>query len=531
MKVKKIIVVAILITILGWLVPIDMNVTYAATAPQNPKVGTDLSRWDCVYFGRYPQSDSTGKTMEPIKWRVFFVENGIMYLVADKKLDIVQFHKSRTSVSFDNSYIKTWLNGTFKNRAFNSNEQAAMISYDGIGKVSLLTPGMVTGAKYGFINNRSRMCKNTNYTTSLSINNGTPADSIVGYPYYGAYWLNTSTLYGGGGRIQTARGGGYLSDEFYVDNKMINVRPIIKVSINSSLWSHAPKETSDGRTAPAVPADFVVSLNKSNEAVISWSDVLEADGYAVAMYKNGEYVKTYYYDASAFSGTTSLSGLEYTTDYTFKVAAYWNVGSTKVYGSYTNGSTITTKKLSKPTSFSVSKSGMNTAKLKWVKAVDADGYQIYRKLGTNNWKRIATITNGDRNYYNNTQLQLNKKYQYKIRTYKVQNNEKIFSDYTSVRSITTSKLGTPGSFKLTNLSNKRVKCKWTAVTGAHGYQIQCASMSTKKITKDLSGVLSGLKKGKTYKFRVRAYRNVKNESGKVYKAFGPWTTYKSIKVK
>lgn len=43
--------------------------------------------FDCVWFGRYPQTDKTGRIYDPIKWRVLSVAGDDMFLMADNTLD------------------------------------------------------------------------------------------------------------------------------------------------------------------------------------------------------------------------------------------------------------------------------------------------------------------------------------------------------------------------------------------------------------------------------------------------------------
>ena len=52
----------------------DMSKVQAAATLNNPRKGSNgVVTWDLVYFGRYPQSDASGKKSDPIKWRVLSV--------------------------------------------------------------------------------------------------------------------------------------------------------------------------------------------------------------------------------------------------------------------------------------------------------------------------------------------------------------------------------------------------------------------------------------------------------------------------
>ena len=131
--------------------------------------------WDCVYFGHYPQSEVTaagnpslyyrleqeywgkgdvildgvryrkvnGKFYagDPIKWRVLSTNGNTALLLSDAALDYRQYHTSSTSITWEKSTIRSWLNGydstsnsagtnystsNFIDTAFTGAEQAAI---------------------------------------------------------------------------------------------------------------------------------------------------------------------------------------------------------------------------------------------------------------------------------------------------------------------------------------------------------------------------------------------------------------------
>lgn len=88
--------------------------------------------------------------------------------------------------------------------------------------------------------------------------------------------------------------------------------------------------------------------------------------------------------------------------------------------------------------------------------------------------------------------------------------------------------------KVTSTAKKTITSKWKKEKNASGYQMY---ISTKKNFKketyertykksNTSAKLTGLKKGRTYYVKIRAYKTVK---GKKY--YGPWSTVKKVKIK
>lgn len=95
---------------------------------------------------------------------------------------------------------------------------------------------------------------------------------------------------------------------------------------------------------------------------------------------------------------------------------------------------------------------------------------------------------------------------------------------------TNKKLGIVSGLSM-KMSKKNVIISWKNVSGAKGYQLQYSLLKKMKhakirMFKKTKGVIKKLKKGKTYYFRVRAYK----KDGK-QKIYGKWSKVKKIKVK
>ena len=164
--------------------------------------------YDCVYFGNYPQSDVTGNTSEPIKWRVLSVTGNDAFLVADKNLEVNQYHdtylpsyKAEPYVLWEDCTLRSWLNGygssanyskrdyttdNFMDRAFSNAEQQAILTtnlsnqdnpaYGTEGgnntsdKIFLLSYEDITNPSYGFAEDleadKARERQNTAYVAA-----------------------------------------------------------------------------------------------------------------------------------------------------------------------------------------------------------------------------------------------------------------------------------------------------------------------------------------------------------------------------
>ena len=80
-----------------------------------------------VTFGEYPQT-TAGEDMTPIEWLVLARDGDKALLISRYGLDAQAYNKHNTSVTWETCTLRTWLNGTFYNKAFSSVEQAAILT-------------------------------------------------------------------------------------------------------------------------------------------------------------------------------------------------------------------------------------------------------------------------------------------------------------------------------------------------------------------------------------------------------------------
>ena len=152
----------------------DENLKAAAAAAREPftKVG------NYVTYGTYPQT-AEGDDNTPIEWLVldYDEENNRALLISRYGLDCQRYNTGYTDVTWETCSLRTWLNGTFLNKAFSKAEQGAILTtnvdnsksqgyYSTNGgkntqdKVFLLS--YAEAWKY-FKNEEARKCKPTDY--------------------------------------------------------------------------------------------------------------------------------------------------------------------------------------------------------------------------------------------------------------------------------------------------------------------------------------------------------------------------------
>lgn len=251
-------------------IPVKNMSEVQAAALNNPYVDrAGVTVWDCVYFGNYPQSDVTGNTKEPIKWRVLSVNGDDAFLVADAVLDKQRYNNTSVKdITWKDCTMRSWLNGygsssnicktdytgdNFIDCAFTKPEQNAIrtttimdvdnpFSEVGSGsksqdKLYLLSFDELTNPEYGFSSNygaydNARIRRNTAYAVA-----GEDSNRVINS------WLARSrgwdeTVLSVDGNIA------YLGGECTYQE---GVCPALHLNLSfSKLWSYAGTVSSDG---------------------------------------------------------------------------------------------------------------------------------------------------------------------------------------------------------------------------------------------------------------------------------------------
>lgn len=148
--------------------------------------------------------------------------------------------------------------------------------------------------------------------------------------------------------------------------------------------------------------------NTSKGVQITWSKVSGAESYVVYRKSgSGSYKAIKTVTGTSYTDTTAKSGTKYTYTVRAKniagLGSYDKTGLTKLY-------------LKEPTLKSVS-SGKSGVTIKWNKVTGAKGYYVYRKTGSGDWQKIATVKSGSTVSYLNKSAKKGKTYSYTVRAY------------------------------------------------------------------------------------------------------------------
>ena len=155
----------------------DHNLSAALSAAAHEEAIAPFKKvGNYVTFGHYEQDNNTSNGKERIEWLVLDVQGDKALLISRYALDCQRYNSTRTDVNWERCTLRTWLNGTFLNAAFTTNEQKAVLmtnvdnsSYSTNGgnntqdKVFLLS---YTEAWKYFVSDTARQCQPTKYAVA-----------------------------------------------------------------------------------------------------------------------------------------------------------------------------------------------------------------------------------------------------------------------------------------------------------------------------------------------------------------------------
>ena len=253
---------------------------------------------------------------------------------------------------------------------------------------------------------------------------------------------------------------------------------------------------------------------------ISYQAVYGAKGYEIYRGTSKEDMKMIV-DLSAIrtSYTDKGEGKAYLTinkKYYYKVRAYaLDENGQKIYGAFS--ATVSGKpKLTTPVISMAQTVNYKTIKITYEKVSGANGYVIYRSTKADSgFKKIATVKKRKTVQYTDKTCKTGTTYYYKVRAYRTVKGKKKYSSYSEPIAGKTV-LNRPKLKSVTVTSGDTALVVWKKVAGASGYYVYRCDTSNgkfKRVAKVKGGTkvqvsVGGQENGKTYYYKVRAYRTV-----------------------
>ncbi len=297
-----------------------------------------------------------------------------------------------------------------------------------------------------------------------------------------------------------------------------------------SVCGYSYKDNKTAKLTFSKVGGFKVKSLTSTNVTLQWNKNANASGYEIEQYKDSKWVKIATVDKNSTVRYT-VKGLKAgTAGYQFRIRAYRNESSGKVYSGYSSTVKVNTNpygvggfKCSSKTSTSVT--------LKWNKGTTASGYQL-QQYKNGKWVTIYTGTKATNTSYTVKGLKAGTAgYRFRIRAYKTYGNTKQYGSWSSEVKVNTNPYGV-GGFKAKSTTKNSITLGWNKGTTASGYQLQqyksgkWVTVYTGTKATSTSYTVKSLKSNASYKFRIRAYKTYGNA-----KQYGSWSKELTVKTK
>lgn len=226
-----------------------------------------------------------------------------------------------------------------------------------------------------------------------------------------------------------------------------------------------------------------------------------------------------------YNDTVLVEGVDYTVSYSDNV----NIGTATVtvtgIGNYSKEVKAQFDIVPGTPKITTALNTNKSVSLKWTKQKLAEGYYVYRKEGTGEYKKIATVKGTS---YLDASRVNGVKYTYMVSAYSKgkEGNQSAAKVCVFVAQ--------PQISSIQNVAGRKMAVKWSKVSSASGYQIQYSTSSSmsgaKSITvtsgKTSAKTITSLSKNKKYYVRIRAYKTV---SGVKY--YSAWSGKKYVTIR
>lgn len=296
-----------------------------------------------------------------------------------------------------------------------------------------------------------------------------------------------------------------------------------KIHGEDSKPASAKSAIADKLTTPTVSAKGT----NYKSVKISWNKISGASNYRVwrATSQSGDYKLLKQVEGKntkSYTDSTCTLGKQYW----YKVYARGTASNGKFIRS-TGSKPVSSKAVLPAPSVSITSVDYRTNKVSWKKVSGASGYRIYRGNSRNGkYSKVKTITNSKTTSWQNTGLKAGKAYYYKVRAYRTVSSKRYYGTVSASNKHIAKPKKPTFSIKKKGRQVTLTLKKNSKLTGYVIYRKNGNGKWKKVKTVTVNGrrgatYARNLSRGKTYSFKVRAYKRVSEK--RVY------SLYSSIK--
>ena len=230
------------------------------------RIRKDDTNYDGYFYDMPTSNGYRYFKWERIKWKVLKNDGNTLFVVADRAIDCKDYNEEFKSITWETSTIRDWLNASFYDTAFSSNEQSAIVTQNVVNednpesgndtsdKIYLLSISEVENETYGFCSeystySMSRRMKVSDYANAR----GTSRTDSKDYKDWEncQWWLRSN-----GGNIFAAyiSWDGEVRDRYSVDSGYSGVCPALHIGSVSLV-----KLASTSRISPITPLLAIIT--------------------------------------------------------------------------------------------------------------------------------------------------------------------------------------------------------------------------------------------------------------------------------
>jgi uncharacterized repeat protein (TIGR02543 family) len=271
---------------------------------------------------------------------------------------------------------------------------------------------------------------------------------------------------------------------------------------------------------PDKPTSVKVRSAGYDTITLEWTNVKDASSYIIQQeFSPGVWGNLL--EVPSGENQYTIKWLEVGKTYRFKIKSVKWVESHVLFSEPTaavSGTTVLTPIASvKATPISYDK-----VKVSWQPSSEADCYEIYRSDSQSGTYTFVDSVARDQNSYTILNVPTGKQQYYSVRSVSYRNSHKTLSAYSTPARATTFLNRISSTIKASAPSAISAKIEWVKVSGATGYEVlrstsSSGTYSLVSSTTDNRVINTNLLTGKTYYYKVRAYRMVSGK--KVFSSY------------
>lgn len=168
------------------------------------------------------------------------------------------------------------------------------------------------------------------------------------------------------------------------------------------------------------------SATSTSKVKLTWKKQTGVTGYEIYDSKNKLVTKV-----KKNTNSCTISNVNSTKTYKYKIRSYVYKDGKITFGRFSTTISISSKPKTPTAALKSSKSKQAT--ISWKKISGATGYEVYQSTSKNG--KYSRVANTSKTSYTKTKLTSKKTYYYKVRAYKTIGNTKVYSAYSSIKSI------------------------------------------------------------------------------------------------